>query len=133
MAGGLKLSAGATQVPRSTAPAPSAARKFTPRSPRGSNSLLKYGLLLVVVAAVGGIGYFYGLPALTKALDHEPNAKPPAGANASQTGGSGGGPLGEVNGAMDVSETLDGGSTPKTRPTPATTNTARSQPVVPPR
>jgi len=126
-----RLSPGVAQVPRSTAPAPVAARKFTPHPPRSENSLLKYGVLALVVAALGGVGYFYGLPLLTNALEQESNAKPPAGANASQTGGSRGGPMGEVNDAMDVSETLDGGSSPRTRPAPATNNTARPPPAAP--
>ena len=124
-----KLAAGATQVPRSTAHAPAAVRRAMPRPPRSENALLKYGVLLVVVVALAGIGYFYGLPLLTHALQPEPSSKPASGATTSQSSGAGGGPLGEVNGAMDVSETLDGGSSssPKSRPAPGTNNVARPQ------
>ena len=85
----------------------------------------------MVIAAVAGVGYFYGLPMLKDALQQAPSSGPPAGAGTSQNGGSRGGPMGEVNDAMDVSESLDGGSSPKTRPVPATNNTARPQPTSP--
>jgi len=130
---GPKLAAGATQVPRSTAHAPAPARKLAPHPPRSENSLLKYGVLLTVVAVLVGVGYFYGLPLLTNVLQPEPNAKPSAGAKTSQASGAMGGPMGEVNAAMDVSETLDGGSSPKAHPAPATNNTARSRPATPSR
>jgi hypothetical protein len=115
-----KLAAGVTQVARSTAPAPVAARKFIPRPPRTGNWVLKYSVMLVVVVALGWAGYFYGLPMVTNALPQEPSSSPPA----SSTGGGRGGPLGEVNEAMDISGTLDGGSSPKPRLPPATNHTA---------
>ena len=101
-----------------------------PGPTRGDNALLKYGIILVVVAALAGVGYFYGLPLLTNALQQEPPSKP---ASTSQGSGAGGGPLGEMNGAMDVSETLDGGSSssPRSRPVPGTNNAARPQPAAP--
>jgi len=128
---GPKLSAGATQAPRSTAPGPVSKRKFTSYPARRQSPLLKYAVLLAVVAALGGVGYFYGLPWLTNALQQEPNAKLPEAAKTSETGSARGGPLREVNGAMDVSEALDSGSSPKTRPAPATNNSAHPQPAVP--
>jgi hypothetical protein len=125
---GMKLSAGATQVTRHSAPTPATTRKFTPRPRKSENSLLKYGLLAVVVAVLAGIGYFYGLPLLNRDSQKEQNGKVPGDTKTSQTSSGGGGPLGEVNGAMDVSDALDGGSSsprPKPRPAPATNNAAR--------
>src|SRR5512139_319363 len=62
---GAKLSAGVTQVARSTAHAP-ATPKFRAHPPRSQNRLLQYAVLFVVVAVLGWAGYFYGLPLLTK-------------------------------------------------------------------
>jgi hypothetical protein len=90
---------------------------------------LKYGALLAVIAALAVFGYFYGLPLLTGALQQEPNAKPAAGAKPSPAGGAMGGPMGEVNDAMDVSETLDAGSSAKTHRAPSTNNAARPLPA----
>lgn len=130
---GAKLAAGATSVARSTAHAPTPTRKFIPRHPRSDNSLLKVGGLLVLVAVLAGAGYFYGLPLLTNAVQKEPNANPSAGAKSSQSGGTMGGPMGEVNGAMDVSEALDGGSSSTRTPPKAATNTvARPRSAKPP-
>jgi hypothetical protein len=125
-----KLAAGATQSPRSTAHAPAPVRRAMPRPSSGDNALLKYGVILMVVAALAGVGYFYGLPLLTNALQQEPTSKPGSSATTSQGSRSGGGPLGEMNGAMDVSETLDGGSSSpaRSRPAPGTNNAARPQP-----
>ena len=128
---GPKLAAGATQVARSTAHGPSPQRQFTPRRPRSNSSLLGYAILIVVIAAVAWVGYFYVFPMLKDALQQAPSSGPPASAGTSQNGGSRGGPMGGVNDAMDVSETLDGGSSPKTRPVPSTNNTARPQPTSP--
>ena len=128
---GPKLAAGATQVARSTAHGPGPQRQFTPHRPRSNNSLLGYAILVVVIAAVAGVGYFYGLPLLKDALQQAPSSVPSAGAGTSQNGSGRAGPMGGVNDAMDVSETLDGGSSPKTHPVPATTNTARSKAISP--
>ncbi len=128
---GAKLAPGVTRVPRSTAHAPAAPRKFAPRAPQSDNALLKYGLLLAVIAAVGGLGYFYGLPLLSSAAQPEPIGKAPAGEKTSQAGAGPGGPMGEMNAAMDVSDALDGGSSPRPRPAPATTNNARPRPGAP--
>jgi hypothetical protein len=130
-AAGPRLSAGVTQVARSTAHAPAALKKIIPRRPRSSNSLLGYAILVLVIAAVAGVGYFYGLPLLKDALQQAPSSGPPAGAGNSQNGGSRGGPMGGVNEALDVSETLDGGSSPRTPSVPATNNAARPKPNSP--
>ncbi len=102
-----------------------------PRQPRSNNSLLGYAILVVVIAAVAGVGYFYGLPVLKDALQQAPGSGPPAGTGTSQTGGGGAGPMGQVNEAMDISEALDGGSSPKTRPVSVTNRNARPQPNTP--
>jgi len=127
---GAKLAVGVTQVARSTAHAPAPVKRSVPPPPRGENPLVKYGVLAVVIIVLGGAGYFYGLPLLTNALDRIPDAS--TGTGASKSGGRGG-PLGEMNDAMDVSETLDGGSSsPRPRPAPTTNNPPRS-PTSPPR
>jgi DNA-directed RNA polymerase subunit RPC12/RpoP len=129
---GAKLAPGVTQVPRSTAHAPAPAKRFIPQRHGSENSLLKYGVMVAVVAVLAAVGYFYGLPLITGALQREPAANSPGGAKTSQSGGTMGGPMGDVNGAMDVSETLDAGSSPaKTHRAPSTNNTARLQPVAP--
>ena len=128
---GPKLSAGITQVARSTTHAPAPLKKIIPRRPRSNNSLLGYAILVVVIAAVAGVGYFYGLPLLKDAFQQAPGSGPPASAGTSQNGGSRGGTMGGVNDAMDVSESLDGGASIKSRPVPATTNTARPKPTSP--
>jgi hypothetical protein len=127
---GARLAPGITQVPRSTAHAPAPAKKFIPQNRGGENALLKYSVMAVVVAALAGAGYFYGLPLITGALQQESAPNQPAGAKSSQGGGSMGGPMGDVSGAMDVSETLDAGSSStKTRPAASTNNTARPRPA----
>lgn len=128
-----KLAPGVTQVPRSTAHAPAPVKKFIPQHHGSDNSLLKYGVMIAVIAVLAGAGYFYGLPLITGALQQEPAANSPGGAKASQSGGTMGGPMGEVNGAMDVSETLDAGSSSaKNHPAPSTNNAARPRPATTP-
>ena len=109
-----KLAAGATQVARSTAPAPAPRRQPVPRPPKTGNPILKFAMIAVVLAALGGAGYLY-LPGLLNHVQDMGTPKTPAPANAS-SGGSG--PLGEVNGAMDVSDTLDGGAPSRPPPPP---------------
>ena len=109
-----KLSAGSTQVARSTVPGPMPRSQRVSRPPRTGNPILKFAIIAVVLAVIGGAGYLY-LPGLLKQAQDMGSSKTPAPANAS-SGGSG--PLGEVNGAMDVSETLDGGA-PSRPPPPA--------------
>lgn len=128
---GAKLASGVTQIARSTAHAPAPIKRALPRRPGADNSLLKYGLMAAVIAILAGVGYFYGLPLITGALQHEPAANSPGNAKSSQSGGTMGGPMGDVNGAMDVSETLDGGSSTRTRPAPATNHTAQPRAAAP--
>jgi DNA-directed RNA polymerase subunit RPC12/RpoP len=133
---GPRLSAGATQVTRSVAPGTIPRRQPTARPPSNKSPLLKYAVYAIVLAALGGAGYIFLPPLLSKAQDSL-NSKPAPAQPASNGGGSG--PLGEVNGAMDVSDTLDGGSSATPRPaavrqpvaaqrpaTPAVTSTGRS-------
>lgn len=108
-----KLSAGSTQVARSTVPGPTPRRQPVPRPPKTGNPILKFAIIAVVLAAIAGAGYHY-LPGLLNQVQDMGTSKTAAPANAS-AGGSG--PLGEVNGAMDVSETLDGGA--PSRPPPS--------------
>ena len=131
---GPKLAQGVTQVARSTAHAPAPVKKFVPKRPRGDNSLLKYSVMFVVIVVLAGVGYFYGLPLITGAVQTGPAGNSSAGAKAPQTGGGVGGPMGDVSGAMDVSETLDGGSSAaRRRPVAATNNAAGPRSAKPPR
>lgn len=127
---GAKLATGVTQVARSTAHAPTPIKRAVPRPPGGDNSLLKYGLIAVVITILAVAGYFYGLPLINGALQSQPTSNSQGGAKSSQSGGAVGGPMGEVSGAMDVSETLDAGSSSaKTRPVTSTNNAARPRPA----
>jgi hypothetical protein len=128
--GGAKLAAGVTQVARSTAHAPAPVKKIIPPRPRSSNSLIGYAILLLVVAGLAWLGYFYGIPMLKDTL---PSPAPTAGAGARQSGGTRGGPLGEVNEAMDASEALDSGSSARNPRPLATNNPARPKPAARPR
>ena len=130
---GAKLATGVTQVPRSTAHAPAPVRKFIPKRHVGDNSLLKYGGMALVVAALAWAGYFYGLPLINGALQQETTTNPSSSAKPSQSAGGGGsigGPMGDVGGAMDASEALDAGSSStKARPTSSTNNATRPRPA----
>ena len=128
---GAKLASGVTQVARSTAHAPAPIKRAVPRRPGADNALLKYGLMAVVIAILAGVAYFYGLPLITGALQQGPPGNSPGNPKSSQSSGSLGGPMGDVSGAMDVSETLDGGSSTRTRPAPATNQTARPRAAAP--
>lgn len=122
-AAGPKLAPGATQVRRSNSPPRVDTRKFQPRLPSSDNALLKYGLLGLLVAGLAAVGYFYGLPRVTEALRQSSPAS--SGGSSSQAGTAGAGPLGEVNGAMDVSDTLDGGSSAQPHARPSTNSAPR--------
>ena len=113
---GPKLSAGATQVTRSTAPGSIPIRQIAGRPPRSNSPLLKYAVYAIVLVALGGAGYLY-LPSLLSKIQDNANSKPTQATPAPSS--SGAGPLGEVNGAMDVSDTLDGGSSTPRRPATA--------------
>ena len=82
----------------------------------------------IVLAALGGAGYIY-LPSLLSKIQDSANSKPTQAAPASNSGGAG--PLGEVNGAMDVSDTLDGGSASQPRRAPARPPAAVQTPKAP--
>jgi hypothetical protein len=125
---GAKLSAGATQVTRSTVPGPIPRKQIMTRPPRNNSPLLKYAGYAVVLAALGWAGYTFVPPWLSKIQDGG-NSKPTQGGPAANSGGSG--PLGEVNGAMDVSDTLDGGSSSQPRPAAARPPAAAQTPTTP--
>ena len=125
---GPRLSAGATQVARSTAPGTIPIRHLAERPPRSNSPLLKYAVYAIVLAALGGAGYLYVPSLLTKIQDNS-NSKPTQAAPAPNSGGSG--PLGEVNGAMDVSDALDGGSASQPRRAPARPPAATQTPKAP--
>jgi DNA-directed RNA polymerase subunit RPC12/RpoP len=128
---GARLSPGVTQVARSTAYAPAAIKRAMPRRPRGENTPLKYTVWGVVIAILVGVGYFYGLPLITGALPQVPAANSPGNSKPSQSGATMGGPMGDVSGAMDVSETLDSGSSTRTRSAPATNQIAQPRATAP--
>jgi hypothetical protein len=125
---GPKLSAGATQVPRSTPPGAIPPRQPAARPPRTKSRLPQYVAYAVVLAALGGAGYIFVPSWLSKIQDRE-NSKPPQAAPASRAGGAG--PLGEVNGAMDISDTLDGGSSSTPRPAAARPPAVAPTPTAP--
>jgi hypothetical protein len=108
------LSAGSTQVARSTAPGSIPIRQLVTRPPRRGSPLVKSAIYAVVLAALGGAGYLY-VPWLMKRMQDSSNSAPPPSSTPAATS-SGSGPLGEVNGAMDISDTLDSGSSSRPRP-----------------
>jgi hypothetical protein len=123
-----KLSAGATQIARSTAPGSIPIRQVAARPSRSSSLLLKYVVYAIVLAALGGAGYLY-VPSLLSKIQDSANSKPTQAAPASNSGEAG--PLGEVNGAMDVSDTLDGGSSSQPRRATARQPSAAQTPTAP--
>jgi hypothetical protein len=125
---GPRLSAGATQVARSTTPGPTPLRQPAARPPRNQSPLLKYVGYAVVLAALGGAGYMF-VPSLLSKLQDSSNSKPAQ--TTPPANNSGSGPLGEVNGAMDVSDTLDGGSSSQPRPAAARQPAAAQTPTTP--
>jgi len=130
---GAKLASGVTQVARSTAHAPAPLKKFIPQRHGSDNALLKYGVMVVAIAVLGAAGYFYGLPLISHAVQQEPAVSSPGGGNPRQSGGTIGGPMGDVGSAMDASEALDGGSSStRSRPVASTNNAARPRPAKPP-
>ena len=125
---GTKLSAGATQVTRPPAPGSIPIRQLAERPPKRENPLLKYAVYALVLAALGGAGYNY-LPSLLNKAQDSTNSKPNQVAPNPNAGG--GGPLGEVNGAMDVSDVLDGGGSSAPRPARARPPVAAQTPTPP--
>jgi len=121
-----RLAAGATQV-RRPAPGVTGTRRTRPVRPRGRRtSLAGYAILAVVVLVLGWAAYSF-LPGLVGQVKEIV----PSNAGASGSGAGGGsGPLGEVNGAMDISDSLDGGSS--ATPRPRTSAAKASQTASPP-
>ena len=127
-----KLSAGLTQVTRPKAPAVAPQRRPV-RPPKTANPAIKFAATAIVLLAVGVAALVY-LPGLLKSTsDTGGSAK--TSAQSAGSGAGGAGPLGEMNGAMDVSDALDGGSQSRPRPvqprpaaTPGTNNAARTKP-----
>src|SRR5579859_4773507 len=64
-----KLSAGVTQVARSTSPGPAPQKRLMPRPPKSRTSLLGYAILGLVLAVVGITAYNYVPALLNKAKD----------------------------------------------------------------
>ena len=125
---GPKISAGVTQVARSTAPGPMPSRQLAARPPKSESPLLKYAIYAIVLAALGGAGYLY-VPSLLSKIQGSADSKPTEAAPASNGGRAG--PLGEVNEAMDVSDALDGGSSSAPRPARARPPVAAQTPTTP--
>ena len=123
-----KLPATSTQAARPAPPAANAPRQLPPRPPRTGNPILKYAIIAVVLAVVGGAGYLY-LPGLLTQIQEMGTSKTPAPANAPAGGRAG--PLGEVNEAMDVSDALDGSAPSKPRPGAARKPVAPQPPATP--
>jgi hypothetical protein len=125
-----KLSAGLTQVTRATPTSPILQRRHIVRAPRARNSLLGYAVMAVVLVGVGVAAYNY-LPALLSHVQDVGSSKTSGSAAAPATGG---GPMGDVNGAMDVSDALEGGSPSKSRASvakPPSATLATNPPVKP--
>jgi hypothetical protein len=123
-----KLSAGATQVARSTPPGTIPLRQPAARPPGNKSPLLKYAVYAIVLATLGGAGYIF-LPPLLSKIQDSMHSKPTQAQPASNSGGTG--PLGEVNDAMDVSDAMEGGSSSKPRPATARQPVAAQTPTTP--
>jgi hypothetical protein len=121
-----KLSAGVTQVARSTPAGAIPQKRAMPRSPKTSNPALKYAVIAVLLIVIGGAAFVY-LPGLLSQVQDMGNSK--TSAPTASSGGGGVGPMGEVNGTMDVSDALDGGggaSRPRASAKPATNPAPKS-------
>jgi len=124
-----KLSAGLTQVAARATPAVATSqRRLPPRAPKTTNPAVRYAAIALVLVVVGIAAVKY-VPGLLGQVQEVIPSKPSGAATGPAVGG--GGPLGEVNGAMDVSDALDGGSS-RPRPSPAkrtlATNSAPKSP-----
>jgi hypothetical protein len=108
-----KLSAGLTQVARSAPTTPIPQRRNTARPPKTTNPAVKYAVSAMVVLIITLAGLKY-LPSLLNQAQEISPIKSSGSMTAPASGG--GGPLGEVNGAMDVSDALDGSGPSKPRP-----------------
>jgi hypothetical protein len=125
---GPKLSAGATQVTRPPASGSIPLRQPPARPPRSQSPLLKYAGYAVVLAVLGGAGYLF-LPSLLNKIQDSGDSTPAKAAPAAERTGAG--PLGEVNGAMDVSDALDGGGSSTPRRAPPRPPAAAQRPAPP--
>ncbi len=123
-----KLSAGATQVTRPAPPGPTPPRQRVPRPPKTENPILKFAVIVLLLAVIGWAALNY-LPSLLTRTQDVGASKPAAPANAPAGGARG--PLGEVDAAMDVSDTLDGGSSSRPRAAPARQPVAPQAPATP--
>lgn len=123
-----KLSAGVTQVARSSPAGPAPQKRNLPRPPKTTNPAIKYAFIALLLLAVGGAAFVY-LPGLLSQV-HDIGASKTSTPGTTSGGGNGVGPMGEVNGAMDVSDALDGGgsaSRPRVSiPRPATNGVPKS-------
>ena len=96
-----RLTAGKTQVARSVTPTGVAQKPFQrPVEKKSPSPLIKYALVVVGVAALGVVGYYYVYRLFGQAKDKF-NKTSEAAANRPVVGG-------DVGAAMDVNETLDG-------------------------
>ena len=125
-----KLATGATQVARAANPGPAAQKRVMPRPPKTGNPALKYTVMGVLLVGLALAAYNY-LPGLLNQVQAVGTTSTSGSGGAAPAGG-GIGPMGEVNGAMDVSDALDGNSSkpravaPRPRTVPATNSTART-------
>jgi hypothetical protein len=85
-------------------------RQCLVRPPKVENPILKYTVIAVVLGVIGWVGYTY-LPSLLSEAQELGTSKAPA-ATATPAG-TGAGPLGDVNGTMDVSDALEGNAPSK--------------------
>ncbi len=127
---GARLAAGATQVARASTSGPMPRRQAPARPPRSDGALLKYGIYAIVLAGLAWAGYTF-VPSWVSRVEDSVTSKPAqAGSGASRGVG---GPLGDVNDAMDVSDALDGGFASPSRPAAnpprkATNDVSRARP-----
>jgi hypothetical protein len=88
-------------------------RQLAARPSRTKSPVVKYVLYAIVLAALGVAGFRF-LPSMLSRMQDSANSKPTQTEPAAN--GAGTGPMGEVNGAMDVSDAMEGGSSSKPRP-----------------
>jgi hypothetical protein len=104
-----KLAAGSCQAAHLAVAGAVPQRQRVARPPKARNSLLQFAVSAVVLGLLAWAGLVF-LPPLFKQVHEVGTSILPA-----NTSSGGGGPLGEVNGAMDVSDTLDGNAPSRSR------------------
>ena len=119
-----KLAQGLPQAARSAPPGTSPQRQRVVRSPKTGNPPLRFAIIAVVLGLVVWAGFVY-VPGLLNQAQEMGTSLAPTPASGSAAGGAG--PLGEVNGAMDISDTLGGSSPSRPR-----AGAARPPAVAPP-